>query len=175
MAVFTHRRALILLLAAVVASCGGSDAPEPPSPSIRLDGLDLILSPPPTEWRIDDADDVVRFEPATDGVAGRLRLFMADPGLDTNLVAAAEAHRRQVEAEESSRYFGRQELVTQLGTAFTSRAERDGESDGPVGETLVFALHPRRDGMICLEARYPADDDPTTRVSAAIEVFSLIE
>jgi hypothetical protein len=160
-----------LVSLAVTVACSRPQESPPPDP-VQLAALDLVLAEPPQGWVIEDGGAEVRLSGDDETTVGTLTLSVRSE-FDANLVAAVEHHREAIEAAGDT-YFGRQELVTQLGTALTSRGERT-TNGATVGETLIVALHPRQDGIIHLVARYPSDEAPSAQVQAAIDVFALIE
>jgi hypothetical protein len=105
---------------------------------------------------------------------GRILIEARPPEVGQNLPAAVAEHRSFIDQQDEGAYLGSQELVSPLGTAFTSRARYriDGRE---TEETVVFALHPSGGRMITLTYRYPAGDDSATRVGRLLEVLESVE
>lgn len=152
-------------LALLAAGCGApasedASTPAPAGPTIDADGLGLRVGPLPA-GTFETANDAERLALALelDGVRGTAE-FTVRAERGANFVEEVKAFGRRAE-EQGGRFFGGNELVTQLGTAYTARVRVDG---GATEERRVFAFHP--DGserLLSLTVRYPAGDDDRTR------------
>jgi len=149
----------------VAMACGGATeetAPVPPAgPTIDADGLGFRVGPLPagTAETANDADRLA-LGLELDGVRGTGEFTVRDER-GVNFVEEVKAFGRHAEEEAGGRFFGGNELVTQLGTAYTARVRVD---DGAIEERRVFLFHP--DGserLLTLTVRYPAGDDDRTR------------
>lgn len=166
---------LVTLTAAVLsASCSGPEpAASSPSTGFDLPGLDLRLTSVPAGLaRGDRAGLLLVTDPAR---GGRVLVGVQPPEEGVNLVEAIHEHQAWVEAQPEGRYFGAQELVTPLGTAFWTRGRWRGEDGREVEEAVALALHPDRTRIVRLGYRYPAADDSSARVTELLELLGSLE
>jgi hypothetical protein len=119
---------------------------------------------------------------------GQPRLVAADPdrggrvliGVDpaeqgVNLVEAVHQHQAWLEAQPEGRYFGAQELVTPLGTAFWSRGRWRADDGREIEEAIALVLHPDRTRIVRLGYRYPGGEDSSERVTELLELLGALE
>ncbi len=165
-----------------VVACQGGDgtaSSEPPEQSaqrVEVPALGIALAEVPAGVEVVSMDETtVRLSPA-DGVAGDVVLDVRAPESGgVNLVAAVQAHQRDIQSRADGSYHGSQELRTQLGPAFTSRGSYVKADGGAVQELHVYALHPRGDAMLRLLTELPSDEDPSARAQTMLELLAQVE
>lgn len=154
---------------------GSSEPAEQAAQRVESPALGIALAEVPDGVEVVSTDDnAIRFAPA-DGVAGDVVLDVRAPESGgVNLVAAVQAHQRDIQSRADGEYHGSQELRTQLGPAFTSRGSYV-SADGAVQELHVYALHPGGDAMLRLLTELRSDEDPAARAQTMLELLAQVE
>lgn len=161
-----RRTLVVATLALLTAGCGApasedASAPAPAGPTVDAGGLGFRVGPLPAGATV-AANDAERLALGLelDGVQGT-GVFTVRDEEGVNFVEEMKAFGRWAEEQPGGRFFGGNELVTQLGTAYTARVRVD---DGATEERRVFVFHPdASDRLLTLTVRYPAGDDDRTR------------
>ncbi len=164
---------LVVILGLVLAACGGGNDAAPPSTGFNLPAFGLrVDAVPATLVRVDSGTELVPVEPSR---GGRISLEVWSPDSGVNLIEAIRRHQDEIESRTQGSYFGAQELVTPLGTAFWSRGRWRTSDQEELEETIALALHPDRARILSLRYRYPAGDDSSDRVTELLELLASVE
>lgn len=100
---------------------------------------------------------------------------VSDFGID--LVAITNQQKAIYEALPGGSFSGSRKLVTQMGEAYYSRGQFDGEDGVRQEEVRVHAIHPVENRLVTLYYRYPAGDDAnsSTRISQLLDLVGRIQ
>ncbi|MEL7061027.1 MAG: hypothetical protein AAGN46_13480, partial [Acidobacteriota bacterium] len=173
--VVRHRSVVALFSVLVVLTLGGCGdaatepeaAPEPtPGPRVENAEIALALAEVPGFWTVvDNGAGGIVLRPSDATVEGELTISAdAEEVGGVNLVAAQRAHKEEINAKPNGEYKGQSELMTQLGTAFSSRGRWDGADGRQMEESLLLALHPIGNRKLRASYVYPAGDDSAARL-----------
>lgn len=156
----------LLVALAIAVACG----PRPPATTreaaprvVENADLGLAVRPVPAGFEVaENAGSRLVFDAVADGVPGSLAITVGAPvPAGVNLAETAKQFGAAAAAVPAGKFFGGNELVTPLGTAYTVRVLVDG---GTVEEREVFLLHPGdRDRLVTLALRYPPGDANAAR------------
>jgi hypothetical protein len=169
----------MIVLGVVIVACGApsgdTGAPEAPATVEIIDPeLGLRLAIDPSRFaEVPGGDGVLALDAADGSDPGRVEVRVRPREYGQNIPAAVTEHRTAIEGRAGGTYLGAQELISPLGTTFTSRG-RYTTDDGVVEETVVFALHPAGGRMLTVSYRYPAAEDSGARVEHLLEVVATI-
>ncbi len=93
-----------------------------------------------------------------------------------NLVEAVKQQQAEIESRPGGNFLGQVELMSQFGTAFSTRGRYAGEAGGEVEEIKIFTVHPAGDRLLSMTYRYPTDDGGTKeRLDQAMAALGLVE
>lgn len=153
----TSPRSHLLLIALTAVLACRPTQPSPPTAQ-RVENRELELAivdlPAPFEVAVNSGRELRLKAP---GEAGEGVLdFQVGPESRTgiNLLEEAESQKEVFEALPDGRFFGNLELVTPIGTAYTSRGTHRSKQ-GMVEEIRVVALHPTEYRRLSLSYVYP--------------------
>jgi hypothetical protein len=92
-----------------------------------------------------------------------------------NLVEAVKQQQAEIESRPGGDFLGQVELMSQFGSAFSTRGRYAGEG-GETEEIKVFAVHPSGDRLLSLTYRYPVSAGGTKeRTEQAMAALGLVE
>lgn len=93
-----------------------------------------------------------------------------------NLVEAVNQQKADVESRPEGQFLGQVELMSQFGTAYSTRGRYVGEDGAEMEEIRIFTIHPAGDRMLSLTYRYPPNAGATKeRMDQAMGALGLVE
>lgn len=93
-----------------------------------------------------------------------------------NLIEAVKQQQAEIESRPGGNFLGQVELMSQFGTAYSTRGRYAGEAGGEVEEIKIFTVHPAGDRLLSMTYRYPTDDGGTKeRLDQAMAALALVE
>lgn len=173
-----RRTAWIAIVTAALAT-GACQEPAPApvaGPRVENADLGLALASVPVGFELTSSDtEAIRLTGDTPATTGGSIVITVGPEEDggINLVAESQARIDRF-GELGGTSFGSRELQGPIGTAFTVRGRRPGDS-GEVEETWIYAIHPSANRLVTVVHEYPPGDDTEARVMQGIEVLGEIE
>lgn len=154
-----------------LTGCAAKPEPAPEAPvRVALPDLGVALASIPEPFEL--AGDGPGFA-ELQSPGGTIRMTATDSDPRLNLVAMVEERKLAFEESENGSWFGRQELGTVYGPAFTARGAYTGES-GPVEELWVYALHPDGDRALVMQYAYTPGEGGE-RAQELLEVLGEVE
>ena len=169
---------------ALVAGCGGAKgggagaAAAPATPVVNQD-LRLALEPPASVGFAvltnEGADLVLTHLVGESGQSATLAFETGEPEPNVNLVDAVNRQKAAIESRPDGHFLGQVQLMSQLGTAFSTRGRYPGDDGKEIEELRLFAIHPDGDRLLSVIYRYPTDSGPTKdRINEAMAALGLV-
>jgi hypothetical protein len=93
-----------------------------------------------------------------------------------NLVEAVKLQKAEIESRPDGHFLGQVELMSQFGSAFSTRGRYAGDDGRETEEIKVFAVHPSGDRLLSLTYRYPVTAGGSKeRSQQAMAALGLVE
>ena len=169
---------------ALAAGCGGSktgggEAAAPATPVVNQE-LRLTLDPPAGAGFAVQANEgatlVLVRSVGESGESATLTFEAGEPEPNVNLVDAVNRQKAAIESRPEGHFLGQVQLMSQLGTAFSTRGRYPGDDGKEIEELRLFAIHPDGDRLLSLIYRYPTDSGATKdRINEAMGALGLVK
>ena len=171
----------VLVLAAGcggAASRGGGGAAAPAAPVVNQE-LHLTLEPPASVGFAVETNEGARLvlvHPVGEsGQTATLTFETGEPEPNVNLVDAVNRQKEAIESRPDGHFLGQVQLMSQLGTAFSTRGRYPGDDGKEIEELRLFAIHPDGDRLLSVTYRYPTDSGATKdRINEAMAALGLV-
>lgn len=93
-----------------------------------------------------------------------------------NLVEAVKLQQAEIESRPEGDFLGQVELMSQFGTAFSTRGRYAGGDGREMEEIKIFTIHPSGDRMLSVTYRYPPTAGGTqARLDQGMTALALVE
>ena len=169
---------------ALAAGCGGAKGGAGGAAALAAPPVvnrDLCLSLEPLvgagfEVETNEGATLVLVHPAGEaGEAATLTLEVGEPEPNVNLVDAVNRQKAAIEGRPGGHFLGQVQLMSQLGTAFSTRGRYTGDDGKEIEELRLFAIHPDGDRLLTLAYRYHAAAGETKeRINEAMGALGLV-
>lgn len=142
----------VLVAGVLLAGCAQEETPAPDT-RVENRGTGVALAALPASFRV-AANDAEALRLVADGGGSLEILAMPEQSHGVNLHEAVNDQEEWIESQPDGKFFGFQELMGPLGTAFTSRGMYTG-SEGPIEVLRVFMVHPQGGRRLDVIYTYP--------------------
>ena len=170
------KRAIVSCVAAMLVLGGcAQKAAEPESTRVENPEIGIALAslPKPFEVAVNSGERLRLTASGAGGVGVLEIIALPTQAHGVNLHEAVNDQEEQIQRMADGKFFGFQELMGPLGTAFTSRGTFTGEG-GPVEVIRVFMVHPMGSRRLDLVYTYPPGEGQV-RAQQVLEVLAEVE
>lgn len=161
-----------LLVTSLVVGCNPSSnesATGAAGARVESATLGLAIAELPADFEVETNDAtglVLAGSPSGDPGRINFELGPEEQG-SVNIVDAAQRTKAVFESMPNGEFFGNQELITPIGSFFTSRGAYDLE-DRRIEELLAFGLHPNSNRLVRISFQYPVGEAATRAPQFAV-------
>lgn len=130
------------------------------------------------EVAINEGETLVLLRPAHgDQAEAKLTYRVSPPQTaGVNLIEAVNQQKADIESRPSGDFLGQVELMSQFGTAYSTRGRYAGDDGLEMEEIRILTVHPEGDRMMSLTYRYTPNAGGTKeRLDQAMSALGLVE
>lgn len=170
--IHSHRRYLLVVVAAVLALAGCQPGGGGAGGEVENAALGIVIAPLPQPFTVtDNQGENLLLTVDGDAERGVVMFHLGPPQpRGINLVDEATGRKAYFESLPGGAFSGNQEIVAPLGPVYTARGSYD-DAGGRVEELWAMSVQPGSDRLLSIVYRYPAGDDSQQRAQQFLELL----